>query len=352
MQAGGGDTVLEYSALDARALLEAIYLTEGVTGPLTSLQVSQRAAGANFSVDVAAGFGVITGDDVTLQGKYLVQATAVENVPTPSPPVSGVATHRIVARVRDKLHEGTWTTYDWVLVCLADGVAEGDSEITLAIVTIASGQTSVTGANISDQRPLATTASGRSPVVATVGDLPVSGQYGDRYHISSQSPIEYVWNGSVWVMDGSAATIYKPRSADLLRNTLIVPAADPQLTCTLIAGVTYELDAVLLYTADAAIDFKTQWTVPAGGDMAGFCHCLPLAATGTSGDVTLDVVTQGSTPVGGGSGVGTVMSMHVGAKVYSGSGGTFALTWSQNTSNATDTTLKQNSYMRLRPMGT
>jgi hypothetical protein len=352
MQAAGGDAELEYSALDARALLEAIYLTEGVTGALTSLEVSQRAAGPNFSVDVAAGFAVITGDDVPDQGRYLCQATAVENVATPGPPGSGVATHRVIARVKDKLHEGTWSTYEWTLECLADGVAEPDSAITLAIVTIEAGQANVVDDDINNQRPTATTASGRAPVVATVGDLPASGQYGDRYHISSQSPIEYVWNGSAWVMDGSAATIYKPRSSDLSRTSLIVPAADPQLTATLIAGITYELDAVLLYTADAAIDFKTQWTVPAGGDMAGFSHNLPSASTGTSGPVTLDVVTQGSTPVGGGSGVGTVMSMHVGAKVYAGSGGTFALTWAQDVSSLTATTLKQNSYMLLRPIGT
>jgi hypothetical protein len=89
MQASGGDAALSYSALDARALLDALILTEGVIG-LTSLAVTQRGAGANFSVDVATGFACITGDDVALQGKYLVQSTAVTNLAIASPPGSGL----------------------------------------------------------------------------------------------------------------------------------------------------------------------------------------------------------------------------------------------------------------------
>lgn len=154
MQAASGDTPLSYSALDTRDLLHALIAAEGV---LSGLRVSQRAAGANMSVDVASGVCFITGDDVSDQGKYQCRSTATENLTVPAAPGSGTRTHRVVARVKDKLHNGTYSTYEWVLELLADTgsgtPATPASAISLATVSVSAGQVSVLDANITNGAP-------------------------------------------------------------------------------------------------------------------------------------------------------------------------------------------------------
>jgi hypothetical protein len=116
----------------------------------------QRAAGATFSVDVGAGICAVIGDDVTNQGIYYVWNDAVINVATPVAPGSGTRVHRLILQIRDKLHNGTYTTYDSQLQVLPDvgggTPAEPASAVTLALISIAAGQLSVLNANIADKR--------------------------------------------------------------------------------------------------------------------------------------------------------------------------------------------------------
>lgn len=161
MQAAGGDPAIQYSATDLRAgLITPLLRSEGVFNPDQGwMLVTQRGAGANFSVDVASGWVAINGNDVSLQGVYMGFNTATLNVATPAAPGSGTQVHRVIARIKDKLNNGTWTTYEWTVEVLADTgsgtPAEPASAITLALVTITTGQASVTNANIADKRPWA-----------------------------------------------------------------------------------------------------------------------------------------------------------------------------------------------------
>ncbi len=352
MQAGGGDTAISYSALDVRSIFDALIQSEGVIG-LTSLKVSQRGAGANFSVDVATGFCAVGGDDVALQGKYLCQNTAVVNLAIASPPVSGSRIHRVIARIKDKLHNGSWSTYEWTLEVLAD-VGSGtpalpDSAITLALVTVASGASNVVDANITDQRSSALLWPTRPHAVGTDAGRPQNPVVFENVGRTDRAPLREVYDGTAWRMDSSAATIYKDRGSDDAGRTSTTLADDDTLSVTLLAAVTYELSAIWIYTADAAGDFKWKLIPPSGGTINGSAIGLPAASTGTSGSVTVDQFTEGSTLIGGGSGA-TIMTVTVQAKVWSGSGGTFKLQWCRDGGTGT-TVLKQHSYMTLRPVG-
>lgn len=355
MQAGGGDPAITFSGLDYRSFFDALFLSEGVIG-LSSLAVTQRGAGANFSVDVAAGWCVITGDDAAQQGKYVQQNTATVNVAIPTPG-AGTRIHRVIARIKDKLHAGgTWSTYEWTIEVLADttGVtpAEPNSAITLALVTVVPAQASVTTADIADKRPSAMMWPTRDHQVGSDAGRPKNPQIGEKLYRTDRGPIGEVWDGFTWRIDGSAGSIYKDRSSDATPKVSTTTLTDDtQLTTSLVASVTYILDAVLIYTADAGGDFKAGVTVPGGCTVNGFCHNLPATQTGALGDETHDQFTEASTPIGGGSGA-TVMAMHIRAKVWSGSGGTFAIKWAQGTSNINGTVLKQHSHMELRPVGT
>lgn len=68
-----------YSAKELRFYLAAEDRTEGVKRP-THLKVSERGAGANMSVDVAAGDAIVQGDDSTNQGRYAGRVDATYNL--------------------------------------------------------------------------------------------------------------------------------------------------------------------------------------------------------------------------------------------------------------------------------
>lgn len=185
IQPTGADPTLYYSGSELRQFAQALLSGEGVIGP-SSLLVAQRGAGANFSVDIAAGQAAVLGGDVANQGTYVCTNTAgAYNLVTPGAPGSGTRYHRVVAQVRDKTCNGSWTTYDWVPVLVQDtgaGLpAEPASSVSLAQVAITLGQASVLNANITDLRPIIQPLQPYAGAFASVdtGETTASGSFTD-----------------------------------------------------------------------------------------------------------------------------------------------------------------------------
>jgi hypothetical protein len=162
LQATGGDTPISISAQQIRTLTDALVTGTGVSWQ-SDLAVSQRAAGANFSVDVAAGHAIIAGTSVADQGKYVFQNTATINVPVTGAPGSGTRHDLIYAQVRDKQADGG-SAYDGVIASLTGTVGAGlpatpANAIPLAqIGPIISSTPSITTSLITDLRARARTA--------------------------------------------------------------------------------------------------------------------------------------------------------------------------------------------------
>lgn len=182
MQAGGGDPTFSYAAVDLRSVYSAITFQEGV---FWGLGVTQRGAGANFSVDVGTGQAVIAGDDVAFQGHYMVLSDAVANVVVPAAPVSGSRVHRVIARVKDKVHNGAWTTYEWTIELLEDtGTGTPSlpgSAINLALVTVSSTTVSITSAEITDNKQRALLHPSMDENVASTSGRPANPVTGQRW---------------------------------------------------------------------------------------------------------------------------------------------------------------------------
>jgi hypothetical protein len=162
MQEASGGATINYSQQEWRQQIASILAiamgapgAQGIVGTGDFL-VAQRAAGANFSVDIAAGTAYIVDDDVTSGGTYWVWSDAVYNLATPSPPGSGTEHHRVILQVRNQGENGAWSTYDFIPVLLADtGAGEPalpPTAMNLATVAIASGAASVVNADITDLR--------------------------------------------------------------------------------------------------------------------------------------------------------------------------------------------------------
>lgn len=145
-------------ALDLRRYLGA-GLQEGVASA-TDMAVAQRGAGANFSVDIAAGEALIQGDTVANQGRYYVLNDAVFNLTGfTTANATNPRIDRVTLRVRDAFHgdaandvsfqivTGT-ATAGATLANLNGAAAVPNSQLLLANILIPATATTVTTANI------------------------------------------------------------------------------------------------------------------------------------------------------------------------------------------------------------
>jgi len=196
MQAAIGDPPLPYSATQDRGLIDTIATAPGVVLG-GDLRVSQRAAGANMSVDVAAGSAFVAGGAVAGQGKYLCQSTSVINVPVSPAPGAGTRTDLVVAQVNDKQSDGG-PYYNWNPVVLAGTatVPAGMSAIPLATIAVAAGVVSIVAANITDARPFATSFSSVA-VAPTYSSLPANPRQGDQGFLND-TKIHTIFDGGTW----------------------------------------------------------------------------------------------------------------------------------------------------------
>jgi len=119
---------------------------------LRGLAVTQRAAGANFSVDISAGSAVILGTTQADQGSYLCRNTAVVNLVATATP-GAPRTDSVYAVINDP-NAGGPAGSNWNVVWVNGGTAAPADSILLATVARTVGEPSIATAAITDQRPL------------------------------------------------------------------------------------------------------------------------------------------------------------------------------------------------------
>ena len=153
-----------------------VLLTEGVIRPAAGLlRVTQRGAGANNSVDIAAGYAVITGDDTADQGNYLVRNTATVNLVAAAAPGANQRIDLVCLRVNDPAAGGP--VGDNAQFVYITGVAAPSpvvpatptTAIPLARILRTAGDTQVVNANITDVRAASLTL--LSNTLTNAGDL-------------------------------------------------------------------------------------------------------------------------------------------------------------------------------------
>ena len=129
---------------------------EGVVG-VSDLVVSERASGANMSVDVAAGRIWIKGTEATFQGTYHAENRATVNLTIGTSDATHPRIDLVVAKVEDASYSGA--TNAWSLAVVEGTPAASPSapaapanSFTLAQVSVAALASSVVDANITDTR--------------------------------------------------------------------------------------------------------------------------------------------------------------------------------------------------------
>jgi hypothetical protein len=173
-KADPGDTDIEYSARQFRQLITAAFPDEGVlAAPPGGFAVTERAAGANFDLEVAPGCAIVEGDDATDQGSYLVVSDATETVTIAAAPGSNSRIDLVVLQIEDDQVDASGSSR-WIIDVIegtADPVptvpALPNSAIKLAQVLVASDAVSITNSVITDLRTVLASAEGL-PIKQTV----------------------------------------------------------------------------------------------------------------------------------------------------------------------------------------
>lgn len=153
-----------YNAQDDRLAIQALtpYMQEGVARP-ADLKVTQRAAGVNMSVDVAAGFAFIDGDDSVSQGYYVLYNDSVANR-TILAPSANPRRDLVIARVQDATEAGAVNSVTIEVLqgtpAVSNPVAPAlpNNAIPLASVLVNTGAVSITNADLTEARSLGGTA--------------------------------------------------------------------------------------------------------------------------------------------------------------------------------------------------
>jgi hypothetical protein len=163
-QQGTGATT-GYDAIDARRWMDDPDLGEGVT-TYGSFRVSQRAAGANLSVDINMDdFAYIRGEAVSLQGTYKAPPHASTiNEPIAAADATNPRIDRVILELKDSTHDASGSNLFQTRVItgtptggasldnLTGAGAVPSSAILLADVLVAATDTAISNAEMRDRR--------------------------------------------------------------------------------------------------------------------------------------------------------------------------------------------------------
>lgn len=154
------------------------------------------------------------------------------------------------------------------------------------------------------------------------------------------------------------------KTSDTARSASTTPTDDPHLTFTVEANAVYQCQGWIKYDGPTAADLLISWTLPSGADGEwygwGAGHS-PVIAFSNTGVAQLDTASSRGYPIRAESmdlitnqrsvgclGVGSYLAVLMSVTLRTGAnGGTFAMKWSQQTSDATAVTVYTDSILRL-----
>lgn len=165
------------------------------------------------------------------------------------------------------------------------------------------------------------------------GDTSISGQTTDARNYLDQPFVSKLLNSSTVVNN----------------STVLTTVAD--LTMPVSATRQYAIDGCLIYTAATAADAKIQINGPTGATARIVTNALDTGAASAIGSRDATAYTIGSPMALGGVGTGTTVAAHLTGRLStSDAAGSLTLQWAQNTANASDTTLVLGSWIKLTPL--
>lgn len=289
-----------YPAEDDRRLIETIFASsEGVILG-DDLEVTQRGAGANMSVDVAGGRCVIKGDLSTYEGSYFMENRGVTNLVIAAADPTNDRIDRVIAEVLNSEYSGASNL--WQLRVMTGTPAGSpvaptlpDNAISLATVQVDNLQASVVDADITDTRTRAWIGNGT--IICTSTTRPSSPFEGMEIY-ETDTDKNYIYDGTTWRKfgDGGSWTSYTPSWLQSVAITKTVTIAKYRHIGRSMKGVVF-MTATSAGTASQAIVV----TIPGGGTIAPAWTNNAIIGQGilTTGAINIPIMVQLAATSGG-----------------------------------------------------
>jgi hypothetical protein len=139
-----------YAARLDRHVIQELFRSKGRV--LRGFQITQRAAGANFTVDISAGSAIVLGTSQTDQGAYLCRGTTLDTLAASATPAAN-RTDSVYVVVNDP-NAGGPAGDNFVFSWVNGGSAAPADSLLLATVARTPGESAILAAAITDVRPL------------------------------------------------------------------------------------------------------------------------------------------------------------------------------------------------------
>jgi H-type lectin domain len=197
----------DHTAQTDRTLADTLTAGSAVVG-INDFKVTQRAAGANMSVDVAGGLAFVEGTESATQGAYTVRSDSTPtNVAISASNPTLPRIDLIVARVQDAFYSGS--TNSWSIQAVTGTAASGptapaapNNSLILAQISVGANVTTITNANITDKRTISWGRLYSGDLVCTSTTRPANPWQGLTI-FETDTLSQYIYSGG-WLNTGKA----------------------------------------------------------------------------------------------------------------------------------------------------
>lgn len=211
-----------HPAEDTRRALEALAAGTSGYSSATALAVTERASLTNMSVDVAGGGVWVPGTEGTFQGSYFCDNRGTTNLAIAAADPTNPRIDLVVAQVEDSEYSGSVDQWSLTVItgtpALSPTIPSAPANsVALATVAVAGLATTITNADINDQRDLSQTTHGN---VSIPGDLVVNGD------VTATSDVSVIGNTSVGgdlTVTGNITGKIQTK-VTILRDSFVIPS--------------------------------------------------------------------------------------------------------------------------------
>jgi hypothetical protein len=172
---------------------------------------------------------------------------------------------------------------------------------------------------------------------------------GDLTGLASENRYD-VYDGAAYVsLYTRSFHAYLRRTTDAAAiNASTVLVNDPVLVASLDTGATYGWECIIYYDSSTTADIKFAFTTPTFSFMRWSLTGLATTATTNEGSVRIATVNvSGTSSQLGGIGVGTIVSAKLEGSITTTAAGNLQLQYAQQTSDATNTTVRTGSDLKV-----
>lgn len=172
---------------------------------------------------------------------------------------------------------------------------------------------------------------------------------GDLTGLNTENRYDVYDSANYVSLNARSYHVYVRRTADgVPANANIVLANDPVLVGAVDTGATYMWEAGIFYDSSTTADIKFAFTTPTFSAMRWSGTGLATTAAGNEGDMrNATVSASGTSTQFGGIGVGTIIFAKIEGFIVTTAAGNIQLQFAQQTSDPTNTTIRNGSYLRI-----